>query len=492
MDWIRDHQLILVLLLLYAALMIYHAWRGNRQTKSLADYYIGGRSLGGIAIGLSFFATYSSTNSFLGFSGKAYSFGLPWLLLVPFVVFFSVVSWMTIAPRLRDFTESLDSVTIPDFIGFRFGSTAARVLAALILIFASILYMTAVFKGIGNLVEASLDVPYGVAILIVLVIVMAYTAVGGFHSVVKTDVVQGLFMVVASVLLFTGVVRAAGGVGTFFSVRDEPGGADLFSWDAAMPWPLLLGILFATTVKCMVEPRQLSRFYALEDRRAARVGMWVSSLTFLVVYSLLVPIGIYARRILPAGEVSDTDKIVPGLIGGGDVFHPGVAAFLFLAIVSAALSSLDSVLLVVASTCQRDLVGIWRKDRSERRALRATRIYVVLFAIVTALVALNPPGGIVQLTSFSGSLYAAGFMPAIVLGLYWRRGNGAAVIASFVVGIVCLFAWKYTTSTLVAFVHPVFPALALSLLTYAIVAWCTEVNESPEVCELFSGRSEKE
>ena len=62
------------------------------------------------------------------------------------------------------------------------------------------------------------------------------------------------------------------------------------------------------------------------------------------------------------------------------------------------------------------------------------------------------------------------------------------MIASFVVGIVCLFAWKYTTSTLVAFVHPVFPALALSLLTYAIVAWCTEVNESPKVRELFSGR----
>ena len=82
----------------------------------------------------------------------------------------------------------------------------------LILIFASILYMTAVFKGVGNLVEASLDVPYGVAIFIVLVIVMAYTAVGGFHSVVKTDVVQGLFMVVASVLLFIGVVQAAGGV----------------------------------------------------------------------------------------------------------------------------------------------------------------------------------------------------------------------------------------------------------------------------------------
>ena len=350
--------------------------------------------------------------------------------------------------------------------------------------------MTAVFKGIGNLVEASLDVPYTVAILIVLVIVMVYTAVGGFHSVVKTDVVQGLLMIVASILLLSGVVSAAGGIGAFSAVRDEPGGADLFSWDTAMPLPVLLGILFATTVKCMVEPRQLSRFYALQDRRAARVGMWVSTLTFLVVYVFLVPIGIYAHRILPPGEITDTDKVVPALISGGEVFHSGVAAFLFLAILSAALSSLDSVLLVVASTCERDIVGIWQKDRPERRALRATRIYVAVFAVVTALVALRPPGGIVQLTSFSGSLYAAGFMPAILFGLYWRRGNGASVIASFVVGIACLTSWPYVS--LAEIVHPVFPALGGSLLTYAVVAWRTEPNPASDVQALFATQREEE
>ncbi len=151
--------------------------------------------MGGVAIGLSFFATYSSTNSFVGYAGQAYSYGAPWLLLAPSAVMFSLIAWLWIAPRLREFTASLNSVTIPDFIGFRFGSNRARVLAALITIFASLLYMTAVFKGIGNLLEVFLEIPYEVAILLVFLIVVAYTALGGFISVVRTDVVQGVLMI---------------------------------------------------------------------------------------------------------------------------------------------------------------------------------------------------------------------------------------------------------------------------------------------------------
>ena len=67
MTWIQSHSLELLALLLYTALMVYHAWAGNRQTRSLTDYFVGGRSIGGATVGISFFATYASTNSFVGF-----------------------------------------------------------------------------------------------------------------------------------------------------------------------------------------------------------------------------------------------------------------------------------------------------------------------------------------------------------------------------------------------------------------------------------------
>ncbi len=467
MQWLSNHYLILLLLVGYTAILARHAVAGNRRTKSMADYYVGGRSMGGIALGISFFATYSSTNSFIGFSGQTYSYGLAWLLFVPIITLFCVIAWRWVAPRLREATASLGSVTIPDFIGFRFHSNAARFAAGLIVVFASVLYMTAVFKGVGTLLERFLEIPYSWAIFLVLIIVMLYTAIGGFISVVKTDVIQGVIMMVAAILLFVGIVRASGGLGSFATVRDLPGGSALFSWDAAMPFPVLLGVIIAGTFKLIVEPRQLSRFYALKSPAEARRGMWVATLAFLFAYSLLLPIGIYAHHLFPNG-VTDTDQIIPEILSGGIVFHPALGAFLVLAMIAAAMSSLDSVLLVLASTCERDIVGVWRRAESEAATVKETRFYVALFAIVTALVALNPPGGIVMLTAFSGSIYAACFFPPIILGLFWNKGNGAAVLAAFAMGIGTLTLWRYVPG--VSGVHAVFPAVLFSTGAYVALA----------------------
>ena len=343
--------------------------------------------------------------------------------------------------------------------------------------------MTAVYKGIGNLLETFLDIPYKVAIIIVFFIVVIYTAVGGFISVVRTDVVQGVVMFFAAVLLFTGTVGAAGGVGSFFEVRHQPGGAALFRWDTAMPFLVLLGIMVPTTMKFIVEPRQLSRFYALRDEREIRKGMIVSTALFFVVFVLLVPIGIYAHHLLAPGSVPDSDLVVPMLLNEGAVFHPVVGAFLLVAMVAAAMSSLDSVLLVMASTCHRDLVSLWRPSLSDKGAVHATRLYVGLFAFITALIALNPPGGIVTLTAFSGSLYAACFLPSIVLGLYWRRGNGRAAAASIVIGVVVLLFWK--TLPFSAGVHQVFPAILGSALVYAALSFQGASNDAEDVARLF-------
>ncbi len=519
---VRTYWIAYALLAAYALLLAHHAWAGNRRTRGVADYFVGGRSMGPVAIGLSFFATYSSTNSFVGFSGQAYDWGVTWFVLVPFVVGMSLLAWIAVAPRLRTFTESLGSLTIPDFIGFRFGSEAARFAAALIVLLASFFYMTGVFKGIGNLLEVFLEIPYRSAIAVVFVVVMIYTIAGGFISVVKTDALQGVVMMVAAALLFWGTVGAAGGLGSWREVGAGDATEPLLRWGGSVPFSLVLGVVFATTVKFAVEPRQLSRFYALESRAAARRGAWVSTLAFVAVYALLVPVGLYARNIIPGG-VPDTDLVVPRLLAADGVFSAGAGAFLLVAMVAAAMSSLDSVLLVMASTMERDVAATVRhavarrrtkdaaigaadtrheaaarcdpKDaarpggaparaddpggRTDRSMLLRTRIWVALFALVTALIALDPPGGVVTLTSFSGAVFGACFAPPLVLGLYWRRGNGAATMASFATGLAVLTLWPESR------VHEVFPAVALSFMAYAATAKATRPGASAEVGRLF-------
>ncbi len=465
-SWVQQHWIALALLGVYGLLLLRHALDGRRETHGRTDYYVGGRTMGGAVLGLSFFATYSSTNSFVGLSGQSYSYGAPWLLLAAGVVGFSLASWVWIAPRLRAFTAAVDSVTLSDYIGFRFESRAARTMAAFLIIFASFLYMTAVFKGIGNLLEIFLDIPYVVAIAVVLIVVMGYTAVGGFISVVKTDAVQGLVMIVGAILLFGGTVRAAGGIGAMQRIAEAPATASLFRWDAAMPFPVLIGFVVAGTLKFIVDPRQLSRFYALADRRAVVRGMFTSTAAFLVVYTLILPIGLYAHAILGNG-IADTDLVIPTLLGEAAILPALPAAFLVVAMLAAAMSSLDSVLLVMASTWERDVVSLFHHV-DESRVVSQARRFVALFAIITALLAVRPPGSIVTLTTFSGSVFAACFFPVVVLGLTWRRGTGAAALASFTGGFAVLLVWKHLPPG--GAIHEVFPAMAVSLLLYAAFA----------------------
>jgi len=189
-----------------------------------------------------------------------------------------------------------------------------------------------------------------------------------------------------------------------------------------------------------------------------------------------------ARNIMPGG-LADTDLVVPQLLTMPEVFSAGTGAFLLLAMVAAAMSSLDSVLLVMASTTQRDLVGMWREPASERATLRTTRFYVALFALITAVIALNPPAGIVGLTAFSGAVYGACFAPALLMGLYWRRGSGRAAVASFVTGLAVLLLWNRLPGT--GGVHQVFPSVALSFLAYWLVARYTQSYPSDELDRLF-------
>ena len=120
---------------------------------------------------------------------------------------------------------------------------------------------------------------------------------------------------------------------------------------------------------------------------------------------------------------------------------------------------------------------------SEMATLRATRWYVALFALITAIIALNPPDGVVALTAFSGAVYGACFGPALLLGLYWKRGNGTATVTSFIVGLAVLLLWNRLPGT--EGVHQVFPGVALSFLAYWAVAKWTPSYESREMDRLF-------
>ncbi|NKC01348.1 MAG: hypothetical protein GKR90_23015 [Pseudomonadales bacterium] len=481
LTWISQHWLAVVLLTAYTAVLLVNAWVGRRASTAMTGYYVGNRSMGGIAIGVSFYATFASTNSYIGHAGKGYAYGLPWFFLAVSLIVFTYLSWRFIGPKLRAFAASFDALTLPDFLGTRFlgaqdrANHPLRFVSALVIVFASLLYLIAIFKGSGHLFQQFLGISYEAAILVTLSIVVVYTSVGGFVSVVRTDVLQGALMVIGAVMIFYFVTDAAGGVGAIMTLAEMPDKQHLFELNGGIPFAVLVGISLSGALKLIVDPRQLSRFYALKDDREVKRGIWVAIIGLTIVQFCIFPVGVYSHLILDG--VTDTDLIVPTLVADPNVFPLWAGDFLIVAIVAAGMSSIDSVLLVAASTLFKNMVVPFVELQSE---VRWTRVAVVGFAVFAALLALNPPGDIVEITIFSGSLYAACFLPAVVLGLHWHKGTARAVMASMAGGVATLVIWL--ASGLRENLHEVFPALIVSIVLFVLIAKNSEAirPQSPD------------
>lgn len=475
MTWLSHHWLALTLLSAYTAVLFYNVYLGSRASRGMAGYYVGNREMGGVVVGISFFATFASTNTYIGHAGKSYQYGVAWFTMAFLLVFFSWVSWRWIGAPLRRFASQWDALTIPDFIGARYLSSRSQnqnhlllQLSAVVIVFASLLYLLAIFKGAGHLFQIFLEIPYEIAVGLTLLIVVLYTSIGGFVSVVRTDVIQGALMVLGGMLIFWFVTQAAGGVGVVRELYAMPDKQYLFELEGAMPFAVLLGLSLSGALKLLVDPRQLSRFYALKDDREVQRGRWVAVVGLALVLACLFPVGLYAHFLLE--DVTDTDLIVPLLVSDPSVFPVWATDVLIVSILAAAMSSMDSVLLVAASTLYKNLVAPLKHSANE---LRWTRAAVVAFALCSAVLALNPPADIVEITIFSGSLYAVCFFPAVIFGLYSTGGSAQAVLASMIVGVTVLMLWLVLDLRSIS--HEVFPALMCSIAAY----WLVSLTSTP-------------
>ena len=285
MTWITQHWLALGLLAAYTITLLYNAYLGSQVSRGMAGYYVGNREMSGAVIGVSFFATFASTNTYIGHAGKAYEYGVAWFTMAILLVLFSWVSWRWIGGPMRRFASQWDALTIPDFLGSRYiaGSSAQSrhpllQASALVIVFASLLYLLAIFKGAGHLFQVFLDIPYEMGVGLTLAIVVLYTSIGGFVSVVRTDVLQGSLMLIGSVVIFFFVTRAAGGVGAITELQAMPDKSFLFELNGGIPFAVLLGVSLSGSLKLLADPRQLSRFYALKDDAAVRQGKWIATL----------------------------------------------------------------------------------------------------------------------------------------------------------------------------------------------------------------------
>lgn len=456
----------IVVSLVYVGVLILFALRARKQTRNIEDYYVGGRGIPTVFVVLSFYATFVSTNSFIGHSAKSYIYGASWMIVGAVLMLLALLSWLVIAPRFRAVAGKLGSVVPSDLFRLHFRSRTAGAMAATIILFDSVFFLAAVFLGASESMAALLGIPFALALPIVVAVQLAYTSVGGYLADVWSDSVQAVILFVGAIAVPVALVAGAGGwssmqaeLRALDAVRVQAGGFSLLRISMAAPLLLITGIGLSGGLKLVADPRQLSRFYALRSRASARMGaVWIAAIVG-VTYAFLLPIGLLSRAYdLPPDVASRTDSIVPWFLANNDLLGPVLGAVILTALLAAAMSTIDSVLLVAGAALQQDilpLAGARGPSGNVATARKIIVIYALLPAALAVLARLHPRlgFGIVELTVFAGALYAAAFLPALVGILYWPRSSASGAMMGMGFGVAATAGWRFI-------VVPIVPRLA--------------------------------
>lgn len=449
---------------LYVLGMLAIGYWAMKKTKTLDDYLIGGRNIPAPVVGLSYAATAASSAHMVGAVGTMYSsgwgYGGPYTF---FVLWCTLINFLVIGPRFCVVTKRLDCLTVPDYIGERYDSNRARILAAIITFILLAVYSGSVMMGTARYLEAAAGVPYVAGLIGTALIIGLYTTAGGYVASAYTDFVQSILMIVALALVsIIGIVR----IGGFNQYLVSLSAVDkqLVSFPGVSPQVLALSLVWG--IAALGQPQLAARFMSIDEpKKITNAMMWATT-----AYMLLAITGIFAgtvgRVIFPVEFVKTPDLLSGNLIV--ELF-PGILPIIFLGgFLGASMSTIDSVVIVAAGNIARDLYQKgFKKEADDKTIMRLCQIFTVLLLLLGAILVIRPGTIMILLTALAFGGLGILYLPQVVFGLFWNRGTAQGSIASMIGGIVVMFIWHFMGNPII---HNFVPGLLTALVLYVVVS----------------------
>ena len=439
---------IIITFVVYLAVVLLIGIAAWRRTRNLKDYLLGGRSLGRWVTALSAQASDMSGWLLLGLPGYAYLAGAESAWLLGGLLVGTWANWRLTAAPLRRATEYYgDALTLPDYLERRFEdrSGVLRLLSALfILVFFTVYTSSGLVAG-GRLFEEVFGLSYVWAVSAGAFAIVAYTFVGGFLAVSWTDLLQGMLMFVALILVAVLGVGAVGGLsGLAEGLREvDPALLDPFTDVAGEPLTVIAIVsLLGWGLGYFGQPHVLARFMAARSAEhipaSRRIAMsWV---TVALVTGTLVGLS-GSLLVEPRLEGADAEKVFMAMTTL--MLHPVVAGICLSGILAAVMSTADSQLLVASSALAEDFYrGMLRKQAGAAEVLWAGRLGVVAIAVIAFGLAMDPDSRVLDLVAYAWAGLGAAFGPVILASLYWRGMRRAGAIAGVLAGGVTVIVWK--------------------------------------------------
>jgi sodium/proline symporter len=446
----ENTALVLAVIVTYLVLLISWGLYQGRKVKTGSDYSIAGRNLPGWAAALSERATGESSWALLGLPGAAYAGGLLETWTAIGCVAGIVTAWGAIAWRLRDEAATYQVNTFSEYIAKRHGDMEKwiRVAGSFTIVFFFFFYVGAQFLGGGKTVHSLFGVDARLGMLITAAIIVPYTIYGGFLSVVYTDVVQAILMIVTLVVgPIAGIIYISHTPGVFASSIPA-------ALRAAGPsYTSLTGALsgFAAGAAIMGgfswffgylggQPQLSIRFMAIKDsgnaRRARNIGIaWT-----VLAYIGALAIGWIGIAIFGPKGLEDPEVVMPLVMFR--VFPDIVAAILVTGAIAAMISTADSLLVLSSTELSENLIKPLRGGGTMSGLARSRITTAALAAIALVAAYLSPSKVIYTIVGFVWAGIGGTFSVVILLTLFWKRYHGKAVLCTIVGGLLFTVVWQ--------------------------------------------------
>ncbi|SEI71072.1 sodium/proline symporter [Allopseudospirillum japonicum] len=447
---IETHVAVYGTFLLYLVVMLGIGFYAYQKTANSSDYFLGGRSLGPWPAALSAGASDMSGWLLLGLPGYAFASGMESLWLAVGLLVGTWANWLVMAKRLRTYSiVAQDALTLPEFFANRFQDTSRllQVISAFFILLFFLFYTSSGLVAGGKLFETVFGMEYTTAVIIGTLCVVSYTLFGGFLAVSWTDLVQGLLMAAALLIVPIAVMQADGGMSAMFTSISAKNPELMNLWTDSqgetLGWISLISLM-AWGLGYFGQPHVLARFQACRSNQeiptARRIAVSWTALSMAGAIFVGLTGMVYVDAHL-GGSLGDGETIFMVLVNA--VFHPVIAGILLAAILAAIMSTADSQLLVSSSALAEDFYKQWiNPQASAQDIVKVGRFAVMGLSLVALVLAMNPDSSVLSLVSYAWAGFGAAFGPALLFSLYWPRMNRQGALAGIVVGALTVVIWK--------------------------------------------------
>lgn len=441
----------LIALVGYLAIVLGIGYWSSRKVENEEDYFIGGYKVPGFALALSERSTDMSGWLLIGMPGLAWAAGLSAIWILLGTAGGAVFQWVLYSRKFMKEKRRTGAVTPNDYIANKFpgGAKAIRSIGAIIVFIFYIAYVGSQFQAGGKVLDQTFGINPQTGVLIVAAIVIVYALAGGFITVVWTDTLQALLMVVTLVvlpLILIGQVMSDPNLSIMGGLAASGGGrASWLGGKSGAAAGLMLGANLSWFFGYMGgEPHIFVRMMALKNESQRRKGIITA-----IVWGTLTSIGAFMLGLLarvihgaPEEIVADREMVLPFMV----LEHtPGfVGGVLLAGAIAAMMSTADSQLVMASSAVAEDLynkVINEGKEFSEKMRLRISRVATLLIGIFGFILVNVAEGYVYEIVGWGWAGLAGAFGPVMTLTFVWDRFNKAGVIASLIVGPVFTIAW---------------------------------------------------